>query len=139
MSVTLDVSPRELAPVAPSERIATLDILRGFGLFGVLWSNLIEQFGTHDWYDTLYGTLTPAAFREWRWPVSAHLTTWDGALAWTQAWLLHGRFWTSTGFSLRRWVRHAARARREAGRRRTEDVLPARSGVVRVWSGQRYA
>src|SRR5215471_2518882 len=94
MSVTLDVSPRELAPVAPSERIATLDILRGFGLFGVLWSNLNEQLGTHDWYDTLYGTLTPAAFREWRWPVSAHLKTWDGALAWTQAWLIHGRFWT---------------------------------------------
>jgi uncharacterized membrane protein YeiB len=33
-----------LAPVAPEERIGTLDILRGFAMFGVMWSNL------HYWY-----------------------------------------------------------------------------------------
>jgi len=98
MSVTLDVSLREFAPVARSERIATLDVLRGFGLFGVLWANLNADFGAPDWYDTLYGTLSPAAFRTWLWPVSGHLTTVDGALAWTQAWVINGRFYTLLGF-----------------------------------------
>ena len=31
-----------LAPVAPTERVELLDILRGFALFGVLWMNLDE-------------------------------------------------------------------------------------------------
>jgi uncharacterized protein len=98
MSVTLDVSSEELAPVAPSERIATLDILRGFGLFGVLWSILNARVGAPDWYDTLYGTFSPAAFREWRWPISVHVTTLDGALAWVQAWLIHEHFYTLLRF-----------------------------------------
>src|SRR5579884_562593 len=33
-----------LEPVAPAERIAGLDVLRGWAMFGVLWSNL------NDWY-----------------------------------------------------------------------------------------
>ena len=38
------VSKLVLIPVAPEDRVATLDILRGFAMFGVLWSNL------HYWY-----------------------------------------------------------------------------------------
>lgn len=37
------------APVPPAERIATLDILRGFALLGVLWSNLNGDYGAPDW------------------------------------------------------------------------------------------
>lgn len=61
----------ELAPVAPEERIHALDLLRGWAMFGVLWSNL------NDWY----GTAEPAG-------------GFDRALAWTQGWLLESRFYT---------------------------------------------
>jgi len=30
----------QFAPTAAEDRIVTLDVLRGFALFGVLWSNL---------------------------------------------------------------------------------------------------
>ena len=39
-----DTMSGALAPVAPEDRVATLDLLRGFAMFGVLWSNL------HFWY-----------------------------------------------------------------------------------------
>jgi uncharacterized protein len=35
---------RELAPVSPRERVATLDVLRGFALLGVLLANLYSLF-----------------------------------------------------------------------------------------------
>jgi len=38
-------APTALEPVAPGERIHGLDLLRGWAMFGVLWSNL------NDWYD----------------------------------------------------------------------------------------
>jgi uncharacterized protein len=41
-----------LTPVAEGERIDVLDVLRGFALFGVLWSNLT-------WYFSGYGHLQP--------------------------------------------------------------------------------
>jgi uncharacterized protein len=37
-----------LEPVAPAERIAALDLLRGWAMFGVLWSNLNDWYGTTD-------------------------------------------------------------------------------------------
>jgi uncharacterized protein len=97
-TVSVHTYRQEFVPVDSPERIAVLDILRGFGLFGVLWSNLNEQVGAPFWYDSLYGSLSPAAFREWRWPLSVHVTTISGMLAWTQAWLIHGRFYTLLGF-----------------------------------------
>jgi len=60
-----------LAPVRPEERIHALDLLRGWAMFGVLWSNLNDWYGTRD-------------------PV----TKLDGALAWTQQWLVEERFFT---------------------------------------------
>jgi uncharacterized protein len=65
----------ELTPVAPQERIALFDVLRGFCLFGVLWSNL------NDWYT-----------------VAAPATSFDHAIRWTQDWLLESRFYSMLGF-----------------------------------------
>jgi len=65
------VNHRDLTPVAPDERIHALDLLRGWAMFGVLWSNLNDHFGTID-------------------PVTAF----DRGLAWAQGWLVEGRFYT---------------------------------------------
>ena len=59
-----------LAPVAPDERVHALDMPRGWALFGVLWSNL------NDWY----GTAKP-------------VTTLDRALSWSQDYLIDSRFY----------------------------------------------
>jgi uncharacterized protein len=37
-----------LEPVAPGERIQALDLLRGWAMFGVLWSNLNDWYGVAD-------------------------------------------------------------------------------------------
>ena len=71
---TAAAEPR-LLPVAPKERVQLFDVLRGFCLFGVLWSNL------NDWYTTM-----PPA------------TPFDHALRWTQDWLLESRFYSMLGF-----------------------------------------
>jgi uncharacterized protein len=63
--------PNDLRPVAPEERIHALDLLRGWAMFGVLWSNLNDHYGTRD-------------------PV----TGFDHALSWTQDWLLESRFYS---------------------------------------------
>lgn len=60
-----------LQPVSPDERIHGLDLLRGWAMFGVLWSNL------NDWY----GTEDPA-------------TRLDRGLAWAQGTLIESRFYT---------------------------------------------
>jgi uncharacterized protein len=60
-----------LEPVAPAERIAALDLLRGWAMFGVLWSNLNDGYGTTD----------PA-------------TRLDRVLSFTQEWFVEGRFYT---------------------------------------------
>ena len=60
-----------LKPVAPEERIHVLDVLRGWALFGVLWSNLNDHYDARD-------------------PV----TKLDGVLRWTQIWLLESRFYS---------------------------------------------
>src|SRR5262252_5769622 len=65
----------ELAPIATHERIELLDVLRGFCLFGVLWSNL------NDWYT-----------------VAAPVTSIDHAIQWTQTWLVESRFYSTLGF-----------------------------------------
>jgi len=64
-----------LAPIAPQERIQTLDVLRGFAMFGVLWSNL----------NTGYGVTAPESAL-------------DEALRWTHQTLIAGRFYTLLGF-----------------------------------------
>lgn len=60
-----------LQPVAPEERIRALDLLRGWAMFGVLWSNLNDHYGTRE-------------------PV----TGLDHALSWTQIWLVESRFYS---------------------------------------------
>jgi len=65
----------QLTPVAPESRIVLLDILRGFALFGVLWSNLNDHYGTTEAANGL-----------------------DRALAWIQQWLIEERFYTLLGF-----------------------------------------
>jgi len=70
-----------LAPVTPAERIATLDILRGFALFGVLWSNLNSDYGAPDWYGMRHFPITL-----------------EGSLAWVQQWLIQDRFYTLLAF-----------------------------------------
>ena len=70
-----------LAPVPPAERIATLDILRGFALFGVLWSNLNDSYGAPDWYGMRHFPITL-----------------EGSFAWVQQWLIQDRFYTLLGF-----------------------------------------
>ena len=37
-----------LRPVAVEERIHALDLLRGWAMFGVLWSNLNDHYGVRD-------------------------------------------------------------------------------------------
>jgi uncharacterized protein len=64
-------TPATLAPVAPEERIHALDLLRGWAMFGVLWSNL------NDWY-------SPTD------PVNRL----DRGLGWTQNWLIESRFYS---------------------------------------------
>jgi uncharacterized protein len=64
-----------LTPVPPEDRVVTLDILRGFAMFGVLWSNLNDR----------YGTLAAA-------------TPLNRSLAWIQFWLVDGRFYSLLGF-----------------------------------------
>src|SRR6476660_7442726 len=47
-----------LEPVAPNERIQALDLLRGWAMFGVLWSNLNDWYGVADettWLDRAIG------------------------------------------------------------------------------------
>lgn len=43
----------QMQPVATSDRIQAIDIIRGFALFGVLWMNLFEQLGLVMPYDAL--------------------------------------------------------------------------------------
>ena len=59
-----------LEPVAPSERIEGLDLLRGWAMFGVLWSNL------NDWYYT-----------------TSPVTRLDRALEFGQTWFIESRFY----------------------------------------------
>jgi uncharacterized protein len=60
-----------LRPVAPQERIRALDLLRGWAMFGVLWSNLNDGYAS-----------------------AGSVTTLVHALWWTQVWLLESRFYT---------------------------------------------
>jgi uncharacterized protein len=70
-SVYAPPSMAALEPVAPSERIQALDLLRGWAMFGVLWSNL------NDWYGTTEET-----------------TRFDRILSFSQEWLVESRFYT---------------------------------------------
>ena len=72
-----------LTPVMPGARIPTLDILRGFALFGVLWSNL-NHYGTYE------ATFTPNP--------TTSATPLDHTLFWMQEWLIQNRFYSLLGF-----------------------------------------
>lgn len=61
----------DLSPVAPNERIHALDMLRGWAMFGVLWSNLNDH----------YGTIAPT-------------TAFDRGLTWIHWNLIESRFYT---------------------------------------------
>jgi uncharacterized protein len=109
-----------LEPVAPAERIAALDLLRGWAMFGVLWSNL------NDWY----GTADPT-------------TRLDRALSFTQDWFVESRFYTlllflfGIGFGIQ-LTRAAARGAsvRTTYLRRSAALLAI--GLVHglfIWSG----
>ena len=69
-----EVRKLALTPVAPEDRVATLDILRGFAMFGVLWMNL------HGWYGAL--SVTPL----------------DQRIAWIADWMMDSRFYSLLGF-----------------------------------------
>jgi uncharacterized protein len=64
----------QLAPTAADARVDTLDVLRGFALFGVLWANL-------GWF----GTADPA-------------TASDHAFSWMLEWMVDSRLYTMLGF-----------------------------------------
>jgi len=109
-----------LKPVAPEERIHVLDVLRGWALFGVLWSNLNDHYGPRD-------------------PV----TKFDNALQWTQNWLLESRFYSllillfgiGFGIQLTRAARDGADLR-TTYYRRTATLLAI--GVIHgtlIWRG----
>lgn len=76
VSMPSEVPPKKrnmtdvLRPVAPHERIHGLDLLRGWAMFGVLWSNI---YG--------YATYQPESAL-------------DRALRWTHHWLVQDRFYT---------------------------------------------
>ena len=108
-----------LQPVAPEERIRALDMLRGWAMFGVLWSNLGD-----------YRTRQPA-------------TTLDYALKWTQTWLMQDRFYAllillfgiGFGLQLTRAERNATDLR-SIYYRRTATLLAI--GIVHgtlIWHG----
>ena len=64
------VAPSSLRPVAPEERVGALDLLRGWAMFGVLWSNLNDDYVKRDPSTALgYG------------------------FQWTQQWLIESRFY----------------------------------------------
>ena len=109
-----------LRPVAPQERIGALDLLRGWAMFGVLWSNLNDGYGTRK-----------------------AVTALDHALWWTQQWLLESRFYSllillfGIGFGIQ-LIRADSRATdlRNTYYRRSAALLAI--GVVHgtlIWSG----
>ncbi len=70
-SVYAPPSSVHLEPVTPAERIHALDLLRGWAMFGVLWSNLNDWYGTTD-----------------------EVTRFDRILSFSQEWLVESRFYT---------------------------------------------
>jgi uncharacterized protein len=74
-SFDASASPREFVPVSGPERIFLLDLLRGLAMFGVLWSNLNDWYGTSD-------------------PVRGL----QHVLAWTQDSLIESRFYSLLAF-----------------------------------------
>ena len=109
-----------LRPVAPEERIHALDLLRGWAMFGVLWSNLNDGYGTRD-------------------PVTAL----DRALSWTQIWLVESRFYSllillfgiGFGIQLIRAENQATDLRRAYYRRATALLAIGIVHGTLIWGG----
>jgi uncharacterized protein len=75
-SVVPQLVERLPSPVAPEERLLTLDVLRGLAMFGVILSNFNDSYGA-------FGT-----------PRSPS----DAVFFWIQAWLIQNRFYTLLAF-----------------------------------------
>jgi uncharacterized protein len=63
------VGSAELKPISTAERIASVDVLRGFAVLGILWMNIIT-FGLPYWaYEnpTVYGGATGVNLAAWLW------------------------------------------------------------------------
>lgn len=107
-------------PVRAEQRIRALDVLRGWAMFGVLWSNLNDG----------YGTTSP-------------VTALDRGLDWTQNWLIESRFYSllillfGVGFGLQLARAQASGADlRNAYYRRTAALLVI--GIIHgtlIWRG----
>jgi uncharacterized protein len=109
-----------LEPVAPSERIEALDLLRGWAMFGVLWSNL------NDWY----GTAEP-------------VTRADSVLDFMHQWFLESRFVTllcllfGIGFAIQltRAAERGAEVRDVYLRRSTTLLAFGLVHALLIWNG----
>lgn len=71
----VSTAARQLTPVTPQERVQLFDVLRGFALFGVLWSNLNDSYR-----------------------VAKAATPFAHALQWMQSNLVQDRFYSLLGF-----------------------------------------
>ena len=109
-----------LKPVAPEERIRALDLLRGWAMFGVLWSNLNDNYAPSK-------------------PVSGL----DHALSWTQTYLLESRFYSllillfgiGFGIQLTRADRNAVDLRSTYYRRTAALLLIGIVHGTLIWRG----
>jgi uncharacterized protein len=71
-----ELTERLPSPVAPEERLLTLDVLRGVAMFGVILSNFNDSYGA-------FGTERSPS---------------DAVFFWIQAWLVQNRFYTLLAF-----------------------------------------
>jgi len=90
MTATLEIAPAaptaaELGPVRPSERIAEMDILRGFALLGILVVNLLVFY-------------TPLDLMGSRAAVDLYPGTLDKAVLWLMSFLISRKFVTMFSF-----------------------------------------
>src|SRR6266480_4310079 len=76
LSVMPELAEKLPSPVAPEERLLTLDVLRGLAMFGVILSNFNDSYGA-------FGTQRSSS---------------DAVFFWIQAWLIQNRFYTLLAF-----------------------------------------
>jgi uncharacterized protein len=109
-----------LEPVAPNERIQALDLLRGWAMFGVLWSNLDDWYGVAD--------------EKWRL---------DYVIGFVQNYFVEGRFFTllcflfgiGFGIQLTRAEQRGANIRRTYARRSAALLAIGLVHALLIWHG----